>query len=315
MRYVWGVRDRSSHCDGAPHSGALVPNVDSEPMSFAHLPSAALVAAIALCGCDSAGDAEAEITVSFEAQLGGAPFLCTESYTGIGQSGASVRPLDFRLFIHDVKLIRAGGERVALELDEDEWQHDGVVLLDFEDASGTCATGSSGTNYEVRGRAPAGEYTGVEFTVGVPEPLNHLDGATAPAPLNTQGMWWSWAGGYKYMRLDLSSTNQPAFFFHLGSTACGGDPVAGFECTYGNLASIVLEGMDLSEDSIVVDGAAIFAAVDVDREDDPMDTLPGCMAFPGDPECPAMLGALGLGFEDAPSAGAQSLFSVSGAVR
>ncbi len=284
-------------------------------MEFVRLTSSALVAALTLCGCDPADDGDAAISVRFEAELGGAPFLCTETYAGIGSSGASVKPLDFRLFIHEIKLIRADGERVPLELDENEWQHDGVVLLDFEDASGSCATGSPGTNGEVRGRSPAGDYTGVEFIVGVPDELNHLDGATAPAPLNTPGMWWSWAGGYKYMRLDLSSANQPAFYFHLGSTACGGDPVSGFECSYGNLASISLEGMDLGSDAVVIDGAAIFAGVDVDREDDPGDTLPGCMAFPGDPECPAMLGALGLGFEETPSAGGQALFRVGGAAR
>lgn len=274
---------------------------------------ATLLATLALAGCDDAGDPA--ITLTFEPRIGDAPFACDAVFTGVGASDAEVRPLDFRLYLHDVHLIRDDGERVALSLDDDgEWQRDGVVLLDFEDATGTCATGSTETNFEVRGRAPAATYTGVEFTVGVPPAMNHLDGATAPAPLSTQGLWWSWAGGYKYMRLDLSSTNQKAFYFHLGATACGGDPAAGFTCKHPNLATITLEGMTPGQDTIVLDGAAVFAGVDVDRGEDPADTLPGCMAFPGDPECPAMLGALGLGFEGAAPIADQSVFRVKGAM-
>ena len=38
---------------------------------------------------------------------------------------------------------------------------------------------------------PAGEYTGLQFRVGVPPELNHLDAAVAPAPLNDPGLWWA----------------------------------------------------------------------------------------------------------------------------
>ena len=50
--------------------------------------------------------------------------------------------------------------------------------------------------------------------------------------------------------------------------------------------------------------------VDVERVPDGVsDTLPGCMAFSGDPECPAMMAPLGLRFEDNAPAGAQTVFS------
>ncbi len=56
-----------------------------------------------------------------------------------------------------------------------------MALLDFEDGTGTCNTGSSAVNTSLRGKAKAyDDYTGVAFTVGVPERLNHLDAATAP---------------------------------------------------------------------------------------------------------------------------------------
>lgn len=262
-----------------------------------------------LVSCD-AGDRE--VTLRFAPRVGATPFACGQEFAGIGTTGASVTPLDFRVYVHDVALVNAAGERVVVAVTDDaSWQHDGLVLLDFEDGSGACMTGSPGTNFEVRGTVPDGEYVGVEFTVGVPDAMNHLDGATAPAPLNAQGLWWSWAGGYKYVRLDVRPETQPEFFYHLGATSCQGSVSEGFACAFNNLAKVRLDGFDVDADEIVVDAAEILKDVDVTRVPDGMpDRLPGCMAFSGDPECPAMMAPLGLGFETDAPAGPQSVFSV-----
>lgn len=265
-----------------------------------------------LAACDTGGG-DREVTLRFAPRVGDVPFACGQSFAGLGTTDATATPLDFRMYVHDVALVRASGERVAVAVTDDaSWQHDGLVLLDFEDGSGTCMTGSPGMNFEVKGTVPdSGDYVGVEFTVGVPNEMNHLDGATAPAPLNAQGLWWSWAGGYKYVRLDFRPETQPEFFYHLGATSCSGDVAAGFECLFANLAKIRLDGFDVDADEIVVDAAKILGGVDVTRvPDKKTDSLPGCMAFSGDPECPAMMAPLGLGFESNEPAGAQSVFSV-----
>jgi len=273
--------------------------------------------ALALClltlpftSCDP-GDRE--VTLRFAPRFGDVAFACGQEFSGVGTGAATVTPLDFRMYVHNVALVRASGERVPLAIHDDAaWQHDGLVLLDFEDGSGACMTGSPRTNFEVRGSvAPHDDYTGIEFTVGVPNEINHLDGATAPAPLNAQGLWWSWLGGYKYIRLDMRPRTQPEFFYHLGSTACDGSVKDGFACAFANLASIRLDSFDPDADEIAVDAAVILAGVDVERiPDGTTDSLPGCMAFPGDPECPAMMAPLGLRFESAQPAGAQTVFSV-----
>jgi uncharacterized repeat protein (TIGR04052 family) len=257
-------------------------------------------------------DADREVALRFAPVFGDRPFACGEEFAGVGVGAATVTPRDFRLYVHDVALVRADGERVPVAVaDDGAWQHDGLVLLDFEDGTGACRTGSPGTNLEVRGRVPDhDDYTALEFVLGVPEDRNHLDGATAPAPLNAQGLWWSWAGGYKYLRLDLQPATQPEFFYHLGATACDGDSAAGFTCAHRNLARVRLD-LDPDADEVVVDAAAAFAAVDVERAPDGVaDRVPGCMAFPGDPECPAMMAPLGLRFEaDEPAASPQTMFS------
>jgi uncharacterized repeat protein (TIGR04052 family) len=273
---------------------------------------------VALAGCgdgevSSPGSSLEAREIAFEARVGGSPFACSERFSPLGTSETGADPLDFRLFVHDVALVREGGKEVPFELDEDDaFQRDGVALLDFEDGTGTCNTGSSATNTVLRGQAPNyDDYTGVAFTIGVPERLNHLDAATAPTPFNAPGMWWSWQGGFKYMKIDLASEANPeGFFFHLGATACSGTPNSGFSCEYENFARVKLEAS--SPDEVVLDTGALYENVDLEQVvDNETDFIAGCMAFPGDPECPAMFEALGLGFEgaDAPSV-EQALFSL-----
>jgi uncharacterized repeat protein (TIGR04052 family) len=258
-------------------------------------------------------DPPGTMRIEFRGVVGDRPFACGQRYTGVGTSRAEITPADFRLYVYDVQLVRGDGTRVPFELvDDGAFQGRGIALLDFEDGTGTCETGSPETRTHLLGRAPSGEYTGVAFKVGVPEALNHLDAPTAAAPLNIPGLWWSWSGGYKFARIEVRTSANPFFYFHLGATSCMGTLGSGFSCAYGNRGEVVLNGMNLSRDAVRVDLAALLAGVDVNRAPDGMtDRLAGCMSFAGDPECPAMFGALGLTFTDQPRVGTgQTLFSI-----
>lgn len=268
------------------------------------------LACLALAACE---DGPSTFTIRFAPTFGEQAFTCGAPVEALGSGGSRTDVRDFRMYVSGVMLVSDAGTRVPLTLTDDgRWQRDGIALLDFEDDSGSCVTGSPDMNLEVRGTAPAGVYTGLVFTLGLPEEHNHLDAATAPAPLNAQGMWWSWSGGYKYMKIDLKPAGQPEYFFHLGATACKGSVEGGFACDYENRAEIVLDGFDPDASEVVVDAAAIFADVDVDRvPDNVTDSLPGCMAFPGDPECTPMLAPLGLTYlSDDPAPAQQRVFSV-----
>ncbi len=256
----------------------------------------ALLLALSLPLIASCSDPEDQtVTLRFVPMVGDLGFACGQSYSGLGTTDASVQANDFRLYLHNITLYHSDGSREALELDESEWQTGTVALLDFEDASGECV-GSPQTNLEITGqRSSDSEITGIEFTLGVPEAQNHLDTASAPSPLNIPGMYWSWLGGYKYMRIDLTASGGEPFVFHLGATGCAGDTAEGYTCTHGNRISLAFDDFDPTTDTIAVDLAALVQAADLTTQNDMMeDPVEGCMSGPSDPECAPLFTALGL---------------------
>ena len=263
---------------------------------------------LAACSSDEPGDQAVAIT--FRPQVGNAAFSCTTTYTDIGTTASDVQFTDFKLYVSDVRLVTASGaeEPVALEQDG-EWQLDNVALLDFDNGTGNCA-GSTETNYQVTGTVPAGSYTGIKFTMGIPFALNHGDVATAAAPLNSTDMFWIWNYGYKFLRVDLTTTGQPGgFFVHVGSTGCNGatDTSPPTSCDFPNRATVTLTGFNAANQVIVVDPKAILAGSNVNEENG---DEPGCMSSQTDPECPPIFSRIGLPFNGA-AAGAQQLFRVA----
>lgn len=249
--------------------------------------------------------------MSFAATFGDDPFSCAKTFKGLGTTKSEAQPLDFRMYIHDVRLITSAGVEVPFELEQDGiWQRESLALLDFEDGTGTCKTGSPETRTKITGLAPAGDYSAIRFKLGLPDEMNHFDAATAPAPLNVPGLWWTWKGGYKYVRLDLKTTGNKAYYFHLGSTKCDGSVKNGFSCAYNNVPEIELTGFDPSASAVAFDVATLYEASNLDAQIDyKTDFVNGCMAFEGDPECPAVFERLGMKFQSQePTGSRQSVF-------
>jgi uncharacterized repeat protein (TIGR04052 family) len=261
-------------------------------------------------GC---GDSEKTYTVRFSPQVREQALACGTRYTDIGTTGGSIELLDFKLYVRDVTLVRASGERHALALEQDgTWQRDAIALLDFEDGTGTCDTGSPQVRTQVVGTAPDyDDYTGLEFKIGLPPEQNHLDGATAPAPLNAPGMWWSWQGGYKFLRLDVRSQANESFFFHLGASGCRGTVAEGFTCASQNQATVALSGFHPERHQVVLDAAGLYSELDVERVvSGTADTLAGCMSSAADPECAPFFRQLGLAVDGSPRERPDTFFRV-----
>lgn len=267
------------------------------------------------------------VMLRFAAQVNGQPFVCGQSYAGVGTTRSTITPSDFRFYVSEVQLVDASGRAVPVTLTQDgTWQLENLALLDFENGTGPCRNGTAATHTTVRGTAPTGTYTGLRFTLGVPFARNHGDPTTAPSPLNLTAMFWNWQGGYKFIKFDTATSGQPAttapadpqgggnasgFSVHLGSTLCASPsrtqaPQA--ECGNPNRVAVRFDRFDAATQTVVADIGSVLAGANVDVN--APGTSPGCMSFLNDADCPPVMGALGLPYGNVAAPGPQRFFSV-----
>ena len=259
--------------------------------------------------------ADQSVKIDFAAEIGGQPFKCISTYDGLGASETTVIARDFKAYLSNIVLVSVDGSSTALKLDESIWQNESVALLDFEDGSDNCVNGTPQTNTSISGTAPEGDYVGVRFNVGVPFEKNHADPTAASSPLNLTSMFWNWQAGYKFIRIDFVPTERTedapvGWFFHLGSTMCKAESrteAPAQACMNPNVMNVSLDAFNSETDTIVIDPAALVSEVDLSMNT--LDTSPGCMSFPNDPECTTVMVKLGLDYMDLPARN-QQLFSV-----
>ncbi len=247
------------------------------------------------------------VTLRFAAVNGAAPVSCGTPLTGLGTGGTTAVLTDLRFFVSNVRLTRANGTSVPLELtSRPRWAAtDGgqrTTLIDLENGKGDCTEGDGAVNAAVTGTVPAGRYTGVRYFIGVPFTMNHTDTVEAPAPMASAAMAWSWQAGRKFAKLELSDPGGAAgtwssrtFFVHLGSSGCVGNPATGAttNCRSSNRASVRFARFDPPRQRIAVDVGALVAGNDITAN---RAGAPGCMSGGTDPECAGVFAALGIGW-------------------
>jgi len=264
-----------------------------------------LFVALLVVGCGSDSSSE-DVTVDFAAVVDGTPFACGEMYENLGANNTSLELSDFRFYVQDIELRTEGGDYVPLELDDNDWQVDNTVLMDFEDGCGDL--GNPGMNSVASGTAPGGPFVGLRFEMGVPFDINHENPATAPPPMNLDTMHWNWQGGYKFLRIDSGNFEMTAWRMHLGSTGCDGDQQSGgtTSCSTPNRVAVELD-FDPSSDVVVADFARLVAGAALN--DNQGGTPVGCMAGPSDSDCGPLFNNLGLAFGGQQPSGPQTFFS------
>jgi uncharacterized repeat protein (TIGR04052 family) len=257
-------------------------------------------AALALAGAAPA-PAVQHVTLRFAATAAGVPVACDARIAGVGARASTIVPEDLRFYVSDVRLVGPGGAETPLALDDDHaWQSQGVALLSW------CADGRADLHDTIAGTAPAGDYRGVRFSIGVPDRLNHADATIAQAPLNVTGMFWSWRDGYKFLRLEMRTFGPPGtrpstWLVHLGSTACADDNGT-TRCARANRPAVALTNFDWRRNVIAMDVHELLASTDV------LARGSGCMMDSRE-ACAGVLSALGLR-EDGSGASAQTVFRV-----
>lgn len=221
------------------------------------------------------------VQIPFVATVNEAPLKCGARYENIGTSRSSFELSDFRFYVHDVALIDEAGKATPVRLDEntafqlhytkadgtDGW----LALLDFATLeSDACSRrGTDSTNTLLSGHAPEGKYTRLAFTIGVPTELNHVNGAVSPEPLNSYGMQWSWASGYRYMKLEVEPTTgdktKEVYYFHPGAAGCTADngAISGkYQCASAMTSRVELP-YSAGKQAVQADLARVFATTDL----------------------------------------------------
>ncbi|WP_225409120.1 MbnP family copper-binding protein [Stigmatella hybrida] len=281
----------------------------------------ALVSLLALgamgCGDDEPGTPvkpTVAITIPFEARVGSEPFACGQRYAGLGTTKTAYDPQDFRLYVHDVRLVSDTGQEVPVALTPDgRWQAEGVALLDFADKKGLCSNGTAETYTQLVGTVPEGTYRGLRFRLGVPFALNHQDVSTAPAPFNDPILFWGWRTGYLFVRIDGRTTGLPGgYFMHLGSTDCAPPPAGQTSgtagCDFPNRPDVSLDTFTPGQGKVVVDLAALLADANLDVNAEVPNTSLGCMSQKEDPDCTPVFHRMGLSLDKGTPAPASQSF-------
>ncbi len=222
------------------------------------------------------------VEIEFAVRYGAAAINCT-SYDG------EFALSDLRLYVADVHFLTLTGEAVPMQmLSRPPWQSGQVALIDLEDGEGECQNGSLQVNALINGVVPVGEYLGVEFTIGVPESLNHADPLRAQPPLTHTAMHWHWRSGYKFIRAGIRNSDD-GIWLHLGSTRCEGVIGNLQGCAGSNRPQVRITPFDFRTELITFDLKVLFASADLfDGQ------IASCEMGPLDTACDGILDSLGL---------------------
>ncbi|MEY4514662.1 MAG: hypothetical protein RLZZ450_6784 [Pseudomonadota bacterium] len=252
-----------------------------------------------------------EISLQFKAEVSGADFACGQSYPNQGSGSTTVTPTDFRFFVQSIRLLKADGSEVPLQMtDRAPWQTPEVALVDFENGAGACQNGNAATNTVITGTVPGGDYTGLAFVNGIPDALNHGDPASAPAPLQqAPGTLWSWLSGYKFVLTELGQVGPDGTLLgglgltHIGSSGCSGSPQTGgaVTCLKPNRNEVRLTGFNPDNSVIVADLGVVFAQTDLTVD---------AQCHSSGAFCPSTFEAMGVNFATGQALTTQRLYHV-----
>ena len=255
-----------------------------------------------------------EITIDFDAVVGNEKLVCSENGAAkkyiLGKASTETTIADFRYFVSNIKVNLSDGTTQNLTLTTNDFQYQvpdkatNVAILDFEDKTGNCYVDAE-TNKSIVGTIPAtlATVTGIEFMVGVPLELNHVQFPDSKA-LTRTGMAWSWQSGRKFTKLEIqpvnglssyntqtSSFGTPSltgkFTMHLGSTGCTATEQMfkdgnGQECAQPNRVDLKFTSFNPEIQKIVLDYSKLLTSVDISKN---YGGAAGCMSGLTDPEC------------------------------
>ena len=291
----------------------------------------ALAVGMTLPSIVAAAPSQRPVAINFGLTNDGKPVGCAAPLPNLGLGKVDAKLREARFYVYGVKLIDKKGGRTPVALAQNDWQYADLALIDFRDARGgnaPCSPTNPPKNTAITGTAPAGDYVGLEFSVGVPVEsqvdgktvqLNHSNVETAPPPLDVQAMSWNWQAGRRFFSVEVDPPNLVAladgskaktWMVHLGSSGCKGNPATGeiVSCAQQNRFTVTLDHFDAKTEQVNLDLTTLFKESDVSID---KGGAVGCMSALDDPECPALFKAIGLNPPGGAGAGLQTKTGVS----
>ena len=183
-----------------------------------------LAAMFVLAACNNDDDAVAPaptVSLTFDLDFNGQPFTLNTEYTT--QAGEALSFSHLRFWVSNVALEQADG-----------------ALLEIENAYYLVEQTATSQRLTINlGQVPAGNYTGIQFGVGVDPLANSSLDQKAGELDETIGMSWTWATGYKFLNAEGSYFNtqrqeQIPFRVHIGTD----DNYKAQEFTFANALSL-----------------------------------------------------------------------------
>lgn len=255
--------------------------------------------------------------LNFQAVYGDQTVNCTRTLSPVGTQGDTVRVNDLRFYIHDLALLTKDGHAVPVKPGPSGlWQRDGIALIDLIDRNIPCGDTAPSPNPAVSFVRPPGRFTGLRFTIGLPDEANHGDATVAQPPLNMTSMFWTWQYGYRFFTLDVTVMRKPGdkarphgFPVHLGSTGCEStSPTEAPKsaCKAPNLVTVTLPDFNPARQTVQLDIRQLLATSNVGVNQP--NSAPGCMSDPDDKDCAGVFHEFGLPFGPETAPPAQSVF-------
>lgn len=275
-----------------------------------------------------------DITLEFNAiapkLVSGKPQLaevtCQDTYM-LGNPAKATKLADLRFYVTNLQVTTKDGKTLPVSLKQNDFQQIDLGLIDLENGTGSCSDrGDSLYNNQLTGTIPApyteADIQGVSFDIGVPSDRNHTlaNDPRTKAPLDIQGMAWSWQMGRKFSKIELAPLDKVAmkdgtmakiYNLHLGKMGCKGDATNGeaVNCKYNNIATVDLKtSTPLSQNNITLNLANLYANSDITTD---KGKKAGCMSFKADGDCKALFEQMGLDYQTGTSTGKQKVFSLS----
>ena len=152
-----------------------------------------ILVAIMLFACDKE-KGNSKIQLDFDFNYAGQPFVLNKIYTH--SLGYEVKFEKLLLYVSNVRFIESDGT-IA--------EGPKIIFVDPLDSN------------KISIEIPEGNYSRIEFSIGVPESLNGTDNPDFDASLYDQnsplslsnGMYWTWNSGYRFILMDGRTNTDP----------------------------------------------------------------------------------------------------------